>query len=424
MSDNIGASDVASATDAIQSAGIDYVLARQPIFDQKKKVFGYELLFRSGNDNVYDHTDGDMATAQVLNRTVNMSGLRSLLGGARGFINFTRQTLINGDYRFLPNQTVVVELLEDVEPDEQVVEACRQVKDSGYMLALDDYAGNYDYKPLIGLVDIIKVDFMDSTPQQRKGFVRQFANVGVQLLAEKVETHEEFAEAMELGYKYAQGYFFCKPEMMRRRDVPACRTNYMRFLQEVSRLDPDLDRIEGIVKQEVSLSYKLLHYLNSAALGLPTKITSIKHALTLLGVVPLRKWAALVATTCMGEDKPRELMRTTLVRAHFCELIGADTRFDDREVDLFLLGLLSTLDALLDQPIDELVMDLPLASDVKTALLAEAGSLGTVLRLAMASDRGDVPTITSAGNELHLSPLQITRAYHAAIQWADEIIRT
>ena len=423
MSDHLATAGTVPGRARSSFAAVDSLLARQPIFDREMKVFGYELLFRSGPENVCNHSDGDMATSQVLNSTLNVTGLTALLGGAQGFINFTRQPLLNGDYQLLPSQTTVVELLETVEPDEQVVNACRQVKDRGYTLALDDFIGDYNYKPLLGLVDIIKVDFIDSTVKQRQAFSRAFGGTDIRLLAEKVETNAEFEEAMELGYAYTQGFFFCEPQIVVRKNISASRSNYMLFLREVSRTDPDFNQVERIVKQEVSLSYKLLQYLNSAALGLGSKVTSIKQALTLLGILPLRRWASLVALTCLGDDKPAELTRVTLVRARFCELLGPDVQLADRQFDLFLLGLMSTLDALLDRPLDELLMELPLALDIKTALLGGAGELGGVLALAVACERGDVPTMATAAGGLGVTEAQIAAAYRDAILWADEVCR-
>jgi EAL and modified HD-GYP domain-containing signal transduction protein len=336
------------------------------------------------------------------------------------FINFTAKTLINGDYKLLPPQTVI-EVLETVPPTDEVLRACRDAKEAGYVLALDDFVYSPGYEPLIQLADIIKIDFLvNKTHRQRQAYVHGFHRHNTCLLAEKVETHEDFQEAIDLGYSYVQGYFFSKPHIMSARDIPGYKRNYLLFLAEVNRPQIDFDRVERLVKSEVALSFKLLRHLNSAHFGLRSRIHSAKQALLLLGEQPLRKWASLVAVTCLAEDKPVELTVTTLVRAAFCERCAAELNLADRQFDLFLLGMLSTLDAVLDRPLAEVLSDIALPFDVTAALLGSNTAMGDLLLLAQACEQGDMETITHFAEEWGIDSTRVAEHFAHAIGQADE----
>lgn len=240
------------------------------------------------------------------------------------------------------------------------------------------------------------------------------------LLAEKVETHADFQQAFDLGYTYFQGYFFCKPDLVEFVDIPAFKQNYLRFIQEVNAPVLNFDRLETVVKTDMSLSTKLLRYLNSSAMGITNKITSIKQALAMLGEKPLRKWATLVALVAMGNDKPTELMVTALVRARFCELMGAHVGMRDRELDLFLMGLFSAIDALMDQPMSQLLSKIPLPPDVAAALLGANSALGRVYGLTLAMERGRMPRVDQVAAQLKVDPDTVASCYREAMVWADK----
>ena len=231
-------------------------VARQPIFTQQKEVHAYELLFRSGLENVFGDIDGDQASAKVL--VDGVMGMPTLTGGKTAFVNFTQDLLLKDVAMLFPKEHVVVELLETVEPEESVVEACRRLKLQGYRLALDDFIFDAKFEPLIALADIIKVDFLLSGPEERRDLLGLIPNKSVEFLAEKVETAAEFDEAVELGYTYFQGYFFSKPEVLSRKEIPAFKFAYLQLIQAVRESDVDFSEIEGIVKGDVALTYKLL----------------------------------------------------------------------------------------------------------------------------------------------------------------------
>lgn len=396
-------------------------VGRQPIFDRQQRVFGYELLFRAGTDNRFTGIDGDAATAKVISNSAAVVGLSTLTGGKPAFINITRRFLLEGLYEVLPPSQIVVELLENVEPDREVVEACRRVKQSGYLLALDDFVYQPGYERLLDLADIVKIDFCITNAQSRRTLIQQVTRRNLCLLAEKVETHADHQEAQRLGYCFFQGYFFEKPQVIVGRDIPAYKRTYLSFLQEVNRPDLNFDHLEGTVKQDVAVTTKLLRYLNSASFGLSNRISSVKQALVLLGQGPLRKWASLAALACMADDKPDELVVALLVRARACEQIGRSLGLRDRELDLFMMGLLSGMDALIDRRLDELLIEMPVAFDVKAALMGSSTMLGCILRLVLACERGLVVERDKLLEQLALPAEEVGQVYASAVAWADRV---
>ncbi len=368
---------------------MEFFLARQPIFNKQQKVFAYELLYRSGLNNYYDHWNGDHATSSVLTHSFITIGLDTLTRGKMAFINFTRNLLLKELATVFPNDLMAVEITENIEPDEEIVATCHKLKQLGYLLALDDFVFNPQLAPLIELVDIIKVDFVNTKPDERRSVIEKINSKKIKFLAEKVETIDEFNEAMEIGYSLFQGYFFAKPVIISGRDVPAYKLNYLQILQEVNRPELDYNQLEKIFKRDVTLSYKLLRYINSAFFGFPNKILSIRHALALLGLREAKKWLSLIALNSMGKDKSEELVLNSLMRANLCELLAPLVGLGDRASELFLMGLFSMIDAFLDQPLSDILVKLPICDDIKNALLGEKNRLRDVYDLVIFYEKGN-----------------------------------
>lgn len=397
-------------------------IARQPIFDIKQNVYAYELLFRSGLENYFHHADPDEATSRVISDALMLFGQDHITEGKRAFINFTRELLLNDFAAMLPPEWVVIEILETVEPDPEVVAACRRLKKMGYTLALDDFVYEPKFQPLVDLADVIKIDFMAVDQKERRAMVDRFRPLGLELLAEKVETIEEFQEAVDLGYRYLQGYFFAKPHIVSGRDMPRFKAAYLRLLQEIHRPGLSFDDLAGIIQSDVSLSYKLLRYINSAFFGLPSQIHSIKQALVLLGQDNVKKWASLLALAGMGEDKPDELVVSSLIRARFCESLADRLGLADRASDLFLLGLFSQMDAFMDRPLGEVVAGIPLPEDVKTALTTCQGGLASLPKLIGAYERGDWDALSGFIREAKLPEDLIPGIYVESIGWSNQAL--
>ena len=401
---------------------MEIFVARQPIFDRQQDTCGYELLFRSGLANYFTHTDGDYASAKVVVNSFMELGLNALTGGRKAFINFT-SSFLRSEYAMLfPADSIVVELLENVTPDAPTVDACRKLKSMGYTLALDDFVYREGYEPFINLADIIKVDFMEfNAPNDRQAFVRKFGRSGIKLLAEKVETIEDFAQAEEMGYTYFQGYFFGKPKIVSGSEIAASKLGCLQILQEANRTNLNFVRLEELVKHEVAISYKLLKYINSALFGLRWKIESIKQALVLLGEKNVKKWISLVALAAMGDDKPAELLVHSVVRGRFCESISGQVGLRQRSQDLFFTGLFSLIDAIMEKPMPTILAELAMAEDVKAALLGESNKLRTVFDTALAYEKGSWKQFAELSSHLKLNEEAVPGLYEDAVKWANQV---
>lgn len=406
-------------------SSMDVFVARQPIFGPDRQVKAYELLYRSSHQNTFDGTDGDTATSRLLVNAFLTLGIDTITGGRPAFVNFTRNALLQEFPTLLPPDRLVIEVLEDVEPDEQVVTVCRNLKALGYTLALDDIISlDRRYDALLELTDVVKVDWMLADDIQKQAVAQRCRPYRITMLAEKVESEEEFVDAVRLGYTLFQGYFFCRPNIIAGRDVPAAKTNYLRLLREVNSRDFDLGRIENVIKSELTLSYKLLKYLNSAAFGWRRQISSIKHALVAVGERELRKWMSVLCLTQMADDKPPELALQSLVRAHFCEQMGSLVGMADRSTDLFLAGLFSMLDTIMQRPLAECLEQVPIATEVLDALIEGKGRMRDILDGVVAYERGDWAAVRAVAEKLTVDPERVSETYLQAVKRADTLFAT
>jgi len=391
-------------------------VARQPIFDREEKVFGYELLFRDGLETAFSG-DKDEASRATLDRSLLM-GLDVLCDGRRAFVNCTRDTLIKGLVTLLPSTLTVVEVLENVPPDPDVVAACRHLKDAGYMIALDDYVANDPRQALIELADIIKVEMQLTTEEERTAMIKRLGP-RCRMLAEKIETHADFVRAKDQGFVYFQGYFFRRPETLNTRDLPANRMHYLKMLQEVSRPELDLPGLERLIKIEASVCYRLLRYLNSPMFGLKNEVHSVRHALSMLGDREVRRWVRLVAAVGAGQQKTSDLVLSALVRGRFGETLSP--RVEHGDSDLFLLGLLSLMDAMLEMPIADVLERVPLDQETKAVLLGQPSVLRPVYQLMLAHESGEWEAAARLSESMHLDPEAVAGDYWQAQQWAREV---
>jgi len=398
---------------------MDVYVARQPIFDRKKNIAAYELLFRDSMSNAFPDIDGDVATSQLLTRSFLNIGIEQLTGGKKAFINFTEDLLIKQVPTMFPSEDVVVEVLEDVSPGEEVVQACRQIMEKGYVLALDDFIFGDDLQELIALADIIKIDFMLTPIDEIREMFACLAEYDVEFLAEKIETYDEYQCSREMGFKYFQGYFFSKPEVLKSKDIAPSHISLMQLVAELSREDCSMEKLEEMVNVDISVSYKLLRYLNSAYFRRIQEITSIRQALVLLGENGIRQFVMLVTAAELAADKPNELIRASIIRAKFCELLG---RAHGKGVDpseLFLVGLFSMIDAMLDSPMDAIVEKLPFSETVKSALVDKKGELADYLNLVVAYETGSWDDCREFSREIAVPEDILPVSYADAVGWAD-----
>jgi c-di-GMP-related signal transduction protein len=386
-------------------------VARQPILTGDEKVFGYELLFRDGVEDYFRSSDPEAASRSTLDSSILM-GLDVLCDGKRAFLNCTREVLLKDYVTLLPSNQTVVEVLENVPADDLVKSACRRLKESGYLIALDDFGVDDPRESLTDLADIIKVDMRRTNLEQAAAMVKLYGPWRCRMLAEKVETREEFVAAKKAGFVYFQGYFFRRPELMQAREIPANRLNYVRMMQAVSRPELDPSEVEEIIKREASLCYRLLRYLNSAAFGFSNEIHSVRHALSMLGEREARRWIRLVATLAAGQNKSSELVLSALVRARFCELLSP--KVPHGESDLFLMGLLSMMDAILETPMVNVLEKIPLDQPTKAALLGGVSPLRPLYQLMLARESGDWENTSALARQLSLNESEIAESYWQA----------
>jgi len=392
-------------------------VARQAIFDRAREVCAYELLFRSDNNrNEFDGTESGSATSQVIANSLFGIGLDQILGGKKAFINFDRTNLIGGLRSILPPETMVVEILESVEPDEEVVATCRDLLQLGYQIALDDFVGQPEFEPLTQIATFIKVDIRATTKEEQERLLRTYQPRGVSMVAEKVETHEEFECARRAGFDFFQGYFFARPVVLGGHQIPATKVACLNILREVQATDLDFVRLAKTVSEDVALSYKLLRFVNSAAFYRQTEIHSIEHALVVLGEQGVRQWVALAAVPALAKDKPGELVTHSLVRAYFCERLALLTCLAGRHL-AFLMGLFSLLDALLDVPLEEALRQVCADSSICGALLGTDpyGTLSRVYQLACRYELGDWDAVVDLGQHLSIKTPLIGEAYADSI---------
>ena len=390
-------------------------VARQPILDREQRVFGYEILFRNGVED-YFNADPELAARSTLDSSL-LFGITTLCDNRRAFVNCTREVLFKDLITLLPPTQAVAEILETVEPEDRVIAACKRLKAAGYLIALDDFAPNDPRVPLCKFADIIKIDVRATRPEERAAMIRRFGSSKCKMLAEKIETPEEFHQARDMGFVYFQGYFFCRPELVTGREVPASQLHYVRLLEMVSRPELNTLELEKMLKQEASICYRLLRYLNSPLFGMALEVTSIRHAMAILGEREMRRWIRLVVTVGAAEQACSELILMGLTRARFCELLSDRVQ---NSGDLFLMGLLSVMDAILEVSMEVLLQQVPVEHDTKAALLGQKSKLRPLYQLMMAYESGRWADSAVFARQLKLTDEEVSTRWWEALQWAQE----
>jgi len=394
-------------------------IARQPILDTRLQVFAYELLFRGGPQNSFQPFAN--AASSVIADSITLFDLDMLTGRARAFVNVDETALRLGAPRLLPAERIVVEILETVRPTEEILAACRELRSAGYQLALDDFVDSPEIAPLVEFASFLKIDFQMFDAAARSGLARKYRDNNIRLLAEKVETGSEFREARDLGFSYFQGYFFCKPSMVETREIPGNKAIQLQLLAAVAAPELRFDSIENLLKQEPSLLYRLLRYLNSPILGLRSEVRSVRHAIVLLGETEFRRWASIFAIISMSAGKSPELVRTALTRAFFCEELAGAAELREKGPSLFLMGLLSVTDALLDKPMHDILKTLPVIPEVKTALCGGTNRFREVYELVLALEHAEWIRLSDIAARIGCDESKIPDSYLSALLRATSI---
>lgn len=369
---------------------MDVYVARQPVFKQDKSIFGYELLFRSGFENAFPDIDGDVATSNVLSNTFFTFELKEILGNKPGLVNFTKQLILQKTPLIFPQEHIIIEILEDIEPDDDIIQAMKAFRQEGFTIALDDFIYHKKFTPMMELCSIIKFDLIATPLESLADIILNITqNYDITLLAEKVETHEEFDLAKEMGFTLFQGYFFSKPEILSKKEISSSQITKLELVNEINRTELSLDAVEAVIKKDVSVSFKLLKFINSAYFKRTIPIHTIKDAITYLGVDELKKFINIVTVTDLSEAKPNELIRSSVIRARMCELSGTVMKTAFTTDELFTLGLFSSMDAMLDCPMDTILESIAFSDKIKIALKKKDKEFNKILDIVTSFEQGD-----------------------------------
>jgi EAL and modified HD-GYP domain-containing signal transduction protein len=351
-----------------------------------------------------------------------LMGIRTMTDSLPAFMNCTREFLLQDYLTLMPRELVVGEILETVPPDAEVLDACRRMKQLGYRLALDDYCDLPEMRPLLEFADFVKIDVLLMSEGEQKDVLERCRSRGIPAIAEKVETDRQFQSCRELGYDYFQGYFFCRPQIVGRRSVPANKAIYLELLQAANEPVFNLLRISTIFKRDVSLSYRLLRYLNSAAFAFRAEIHSIPHALSLLGEHAMRKWISLVSVAALGDEVADSLLRLPLLRAMFCELIGQKVGMLRESNELFLLGLLSVMDALLNVPMGVVLQDIKVDAEIAKALQGRDSRYRPIFEVVLDYESGTWGQLAESCRRIGLHENFLPDLYLRSVSWVSEIL--
>jgi len=393
-------------------------VARQPILDLRGRLHGYELLFRGGPELVF-RGDGNLATRTMLDNSV-IFGLEKLAGGVAAFVNCTTEALTQALVEVLPPSMTVLEILETIEPTPALIEACRRLKAVGFRLALDDFTWKPGIEPLVELADYIKVDFILTGARERKKLLHRLSNYAVALVAEKVETNDDYQQARAEGFTLIQGYYFCRPVLLKNRNVPANRLSHIEILRLLQDESIDLRKLTRLVKRDASLTYRLLRLINSPLWAVRQEVCSVQGALIAVGEDVFRRIATLAITSELNGDQPEEVLRMAFVRGRFCELAAGMCALNSTEQ--YLLGLLSLLPAMLRLPMEELTPALPLRKEIRQALEGANLPEGGLLAWLVNHEHGDWAACDSIAKARNLDRERLQHCYAEAVAWAESAI--
>lgn len=401
---------------------MDIFVARQPIFNRDNEIIAYELLYRNSLKNFFDESvNSSKATAILITNSYINIGMENLIEDKIGFINFD-QILINNEIpKLLNKDKVVIEVLETVIPDRKIMSNLINLKREGYTLALDDFTLEYQYMKTVPLYDIIKVDFIQTGLSGAEEIIKRFSNGKNKFLAEKVETAEEYNKAYELGYDYFQGYFFSKPQVVKSKSTSGIKYQYLRIKEEMQKEEPDFGEIERIIESDVDMSYKILKLVNT--FSLTSEVSSIRHAISILGLKEIDKWLNFIMLQNFTKEKPSELVKMSVIRSKFAELIAMNSNKRNQRYQASLIGLFSLIDAILGKTKEKVLSEIPMTEDVKKAIMLDKSStLYPIMDIILSYEEAKWDKIDEISKEIQLDVNKVPELYLQAIKWADDYL--
>jgi EAL and modified HD-GYP domain-containing signal transduction protein len=406
------------------ATGAQVFVARLPILNRDRRVFGYELLFRASQHADPSGAALDFTAARVISDALLSIGLETLTDGRRAFVGVSRRLLLDGIPSVLPPERVVLELAADIEADADVVAACKSLRDAGYHIAVDDFVLTDWTADLVPLANFLKVDFMTTDPEGRKAIETVRVNGSPVLIAKSIETMDAFDQAVREGYTYFQGFFFGRPIIAEGRDVPGQQMANLRLLRALHVPDLSVYQLEELIKHDASLCYRILRTVNSAAYMLQVPVQSIRQALVLLGRDTVRRWASLWSLAGLNDQAHSELVVMATVRARCCELLAGSVGGEDAASEGFLAGMCSLLDAILGRPMKAVLADLPLADETEAALLGEDNATRRLLDCVIAYEHGDWETAEQLARRAKIDPSLLPKAFADSLRWSREMRST
>lgn len=400
---------------------MDVFIARQPIFNIKNQVFAYELLYRQNSNNFFDQSiTSNVATSILLMNSYFTFGIENLTGEHKAFINFDKHLIESEIPLLLDKNKIVVEMLEDIVPDRGFLQKIEELKVKGYTIAIDDFVEDFEHIRMIELSDIIKVDFFANTKEQIVAIVKKWKPKGKKLLAEKVETQEVFEWAKKLGFEYFQGYYFSKPSMMQAKGMTDSTLQFIRIMEELSAQEPNIKAISSIIEMDPQLTYRLLRLVNHNFTA-SNKIKSIQHGLSILGIAAFEKLISLAMVQNLGSNKPSELIKISMLRGKFLELIAMNSLYKNNANQLMLIGILSVIDGLLERPMEEVVKELPLHDDILNTLLLKETKYKKLYEMVLAYEKGEFDKFGDCCKEKGIHLNMMNQYYIEAVKWAEDL---
>ena len=400
----------------------DIFVARQPIFDVRQNVYGYEIFYRGSEVNAFDNTRSDLATASTLMNTFLAFGLDNLTNYKPAFINFNESFIVEEIPMLFPNNYLVIEMPASFEPTAVILSKCKALRDKGYMIAMDDFAIKPGYELLLDTVSIVKLNFKKlGIDDVRNIILNNRLKPHLQFLAEKVETYDEFECARKIGCSLFQGYYFGKPIMHRTQSLQSMEVTYLSLMNAVNKNEIDFNEVSKIILRDMSLTYYLLKLVNAPAFGLLSRVTSVKQALVVLGEREIQKWFSMIVLNIIGKEKPDELIRTSLLRARLAELLSGKTPLRANAEHFFLAGLFSMLDAILDRPFTSIIHEIFLPESVKKYLVGDDCLIKPVMDLVIAYEQGNWDQVFDLTQQLRLVADDVISAYRQALKWQHDM---
>jgi EAL and modified HD-GYP domain-containing signal transduction protein len=400
---------------------MDVFVARQPIFDRSNHVIAYELLYRTNENNFFDHSvSSNIATSILLMNSYYSFGIDNLIGNRFAYINFSKALIENDIPLLLDESHVVIELLENIKPDNHLLNKLAYFKERGFKIALDDFTFHYPYTELIDLADIIKVDFLNNTLEEIIGIFLKYKKQGKILLAEKVESYDLYLWARKVGFDFFQGYYFSKPVIMKKTALPDSAYQYFRLVEKLNAQEPNYKEIAGIIETDVTLTYKLLKLINSR-FSLVNNISSIQHGLAIIGINSFKKWLSLAMLQNIATLKTPEIVKIAIIRSQFMETVARESSLRKHTEEITFVGILSVIDVLLEATMIDILHNLPLSDEVKNTLLGEDTDYATIFNILKLYEVGDFHDLVNLCDRIHFDSNKLPKIYCSSVKWAEDL---